>query len=82
MATVVRAEKAEIRMPDRYRHDTRLSLWYKCGFNQAQKGFTPSENWLDLVSQDRLAWEAFNDGRRAAETHHGYSLAVVGRWAR
>lgn len=56
-----------IAVPDKYLHSPRLVLWYKHGFSEALREFTPSENWIGRLVQDRPASEAYREGRRAAE---------------
>ena len=57
----------EIAVPERYQEPPRLRVWYKFGFNQAQRGFTADEGWLGRVGEDTEVLEAYRDGRRAGK---------------
>ena len=54
-------------IPGKYQQSPRLAVWYKHGYSQAQRGFTPSDNWLRRLDEDKAVSEAYRDGHRAGE---------------
>ena len=58
---------AAITVPERYQDPPRLRVWYKFGFSQAQKGFTPDDDWIGRVGEDEAVLEAYHDGRQAGK---------------
>lgn len=69
-------------MPDHFRQDPRLALWYRCGFRMAANGYSPSQAWLQHISQDRRGWEAYREGYDAGATHQRSALVTGQRWAK
>lgn len=61
-------QSTEITVPERYQDPPRLRVWYKFGFSQAQKGFSPDDDWLGRVGEDISVLDAYRDGRRAGKT--------------
>lgn len=82
MEPLAEEQTSEVVMPSRYRQDPRLTLWFKCGFNQARKGIVPAEDWIRRIDQDKAVSEAFHEGHRAGESLKGFSLVASARWAR
>lgn len=55
----------EVLVPAKYQELSRLHVWYRHGFSQASRGFTPTEDWLKCLKQDRGVSEAYTEGYRA-----------------
>ncbi|HEX2923368.1 MAG TPA: hypothetical protein VHS28_05000 [Chloroflexota bacterium] len=52
-------------VPGKYQESSRLQVWYRHGYSQAARGFTPTENWLNCLRQDKAVSEAYYEGYRA-----------------
>ncbi len=57
----------QLPIPNRYQGDLRLAIWYRHGFSQAQRGFTPSEQWLHRLDEDKAVSQAYWAGHRDGE---------------
>ena len=77
-----RRENSVVVMPDHFGQDPRLALWYKCGFQMAAEGYSPSATWLQHVAKDTSGWEAYREGYNVGSSHQGSALVSGGRWSR